>query len=179
MFIVDSLCLSLPCRELNSQTFKAAWSSESWLCGGQWCLIFVIFLHARILSHTNSHTNIRYDDNDDEFTGWSLRNLEGLRQNCWKLEFILKFVFGDSNVLVMMIMMSEPSWEHIRYHCRAINNQKRWFTGKHLWEQRSKVEMSRFLRSETAAAKLCNFGDSKQKTYLRNKKISELVWIRI
>ena len=72
-------------------------------------LIFVIFLHARILSHTNSHTNIRYDDNDDEFTGWSLRNLEGLRQNCWKLEFILKFVFGDSNVLVMMIMMSEPS----------------------------------------------------------------------
>ena len=49
------------------------------------------------------------DDNDDEFTGWSLRNLEGLRQNCWKLEFILKFVFGDSNVLVMMIMMSEPS----------------------------------------------------------------------
>ena len=49
------------------------------------------------------------DDNDDEFTGWSLRNLEGLRQNCWKLEFILKFVFGDSNVLAMMIMMSEPS----------------------------------------------------------------------
>ena len=79
MFIVDSLCLSLPCLELNSQTFK---------------------------DHRNHDCA---EDNDDELTGWSLRNLEGLRQNCWKLEFILKFVFGDSNVLAMMIMMSEPS----------------------------------------------------------------------
>ena len=40
----------------------------------------------------------REEDDDDVTTVLSLRNLEGLRQNCEKVELVLKCVFGDGNI---------------------------------------------------------------------------------
>ena len=39
------------------------------------------------------------EEDDNDFTAvLSLRNLEGLRQNCEKVELVLKCVFGYGNV---------------------------------------------------------------------------------
>ena len=40
----------------------------------------------------------REEDDNDVTAVWSLRNLEGLRRNCEKVELVLKCVFGDSNI---------------------------------------------------------------------------------
>ena len=42
---------------------------------------------------------MKREEDDDDFTVvLSLRNLEALRQNCEKVEFVLKCVFGYGNV---------------------------------------------------------------------------------
>ena len=87
MFIVDTsvfhlrilrICISLPRRGFNSQTYKT-----------------------QLPGHGDDDGEVSVSDEQQEHYVTAVeipRDFEELRQNCEKAEFVLKCVFGESNV---------------------------------------------------------------------------------